>query len=98
MSKINIKHTLNELSADARSMASDLAMISMAVATIIGMTEITDRQDIKVVAAQPAYAFAGSHANDPIRDNVVRSEREDIAHSAVSYGLTMRSEAISGKR
>ncbi len=95
MSKINIQKTVTE---QVKELASNAAVIAMAVAAIIGMTELTDRQDLKVAMTQPAYAFAGdTTGTQPVlQDNSVR--KEEVAHRPVSYGITMRSEAISGKR
>jgi len=94
MSKTNIEDTIIE---QVKDLASNAAVIAMAAAAVIGMTELTDRQDIKIVA-QPAYAFAGdtSGINPAVQDNSVR--KEEVAHRPTSYGTTMRSEAISGKR
>ncbi len=93
MSKTQTK--IDAVVDDLRGVASNAAIVTMAAATILGMTELTDRQDLKVMA-QPAYAYAGDNLAQPIQDNSMR--KEEVAHNPVSYGTLMRSEAISGKR
>jgi hypothetical protein len=95
MSQTKIKNDIETLYDQAKDMASNAAIIAMAAATIIGMTELTGRQDLKM---QPVYAFSGSNSYQPAQDNNIRKENEEVAHHPMSYGVTMRSEAISGKR
>lgn len=71
----------------------------MAAATIIGMTELTDRQDIRILnVAQPAFAFDSGVQPTMDHQNLIRREREEAGRHAVSYGVTMRTPPISGKR
>jgi hypothetical protein len=95
MSKIKIENTLDSLSDRIKDVASDAAIIAMAAATIIGMTELTTHPDSKVLS-QPAYAIAGDNVYQPVQDNNIR--KEEVAHRPTSYSTAMRSEAISGKR
>jgi hypothetical protein len=94
MSNTKIETEIDSLFDRAKDVASNVAIVAMAAATVIGMTELTNRQDLKV---QPVYAFSGSNIFQPVQgDNTIR--KEEVAHRPISYGITMRSEAISGKR
>jgi len=98
MLNTKIETEIESLFDRAKDTASNVAMVAMAAATIIGMTELTERQDVKV-AVQPAFAYAGSsNIYQPVGDNAIRKEKEEVAHRPISYGISMRSEAISGKR
>ena len=75
----------------------------MAIAAVIGITELTDRKEIKALpTVQPSYAFAGdnNYLNDKLEnsDSAIRREKEEIGHRMESYGVTMRTHAVSGKR
>jgi hypothetical protein len=99
MSETKIQTNLEATVDHLKEAGTTLALGLMAVATIIGMTEISDHREIRALTTmQPAYAFAGGGSLQPTQDNTIRKEKEEVAHRPISYGITMRSEAVSGKR
>jgi hypothetical protein len=98
----NIKSNLKSLLSDAERGIANAGIATMIVAAIVGMTELADRQDQKILALQPAFTFAHDTGgqlgalNGP--DMSVRKEREEIGHQPTSYGVSMRSHATSGHR
>jgi hypothetical protein len=98
--KINIAKTITGLARDAERLAANVGVMALAATTVVGMTELANHQDIKVVANQrPAFAAENSTVSrGPDDDISMRKERDEVAHQSVSYGTTMRSHAVAGKR
>jgi hypothetical protein len=100
--KTNIKTNLKNLLVDAERGITNAGIATMIVAAIVGMTELADRQDQKVLALQPVYAFAhdsgGQQGSFNGSDMSIRKERDEVSHQSASYGITMRTHGITGKR
>jgi hypothetical protein len=100
--KTNLTKSLKSLLVDAERGIANAGVATMIVAAIVGMTELADRQDVKVMAFQPAFAFAhdggGQLSGLGNADMTIRKEREEIGHRPISYGVSMRTHATSGKR
>ena len=79
----------------ARGIAAPLASIAlMAAATLMGVVEIPEHANRVNMQAQPAFAFAAEHAEN---GSTLRREREETGPHYISYDLTQRTPARSGK-
>ncbi len=100
--KIKIKSSLKSLLSDAERGIANAGIATMIVAAIVGMTELADRQDQKVLALQPVFANAnvdGGQLNAYNNsDSTIRKERDEIGHQQTSYGVSQRSHATAGHR
>jgi hypothetical protein len=76
--------------------AGQAGLILMTAAVTLGMVELPDRPNAKVVLPnQPAFAFADENdeANNPIR-----REREESAPHFISYSEIQRTPSRSGRQ
>jgi hypothetical protein len=100
--KNNMTQSLKSLLSDAERGIANAGIATMIVAAIVGMTELANRQDQKVLAIQPVFAFShygqGNQGNFGNPDMSVRKERDEVSHQSASYGVTMRAHGITGKR
>ncbi len=89
----------NSQNINSSALLARLGVIVMAAATVLGMTELTERHDIKVLTTmQPAYAFVNGVSHSPTNgDNNIRREKDEVGRHAVSYGVTMRTPSRTGK-
>lgn len=73
-------------------------LTAMVVATILSILELHANKTKEAVVLQPAYSYVTNAENETNRvDEMMRREKEETAHSVVSYGQTMRSHPITGK-
>lgn len=70
----------------------------MFVAALLSLVELHQVKTAKEVAVlQPAYVMATDESNMFNRgEELIRREKEETAHTVVSYGETMRSHPTSG--
>lgn len=76
--------------------ASQAGLVLMAAAVTLGMLEMPDHPNSKVIMpSQPSFVLAGENdeANNP-----VRREREDTAPHYISYSEVQRTAARSGRQ
>lgn len=74
------------------------AFVTMSLAAVLSVIELhAARGPRQEMMLQPAYASASSSSVMLNRgEELLRREKEETAHSVVSYGETMRSHPISG--
>jgi hypothetical protein len=80
--------------------ASSLGFAAMSIAAVLSLVELEHLRSQKYVTSlQPAYATASeNHGGFSRGEELMRREKEENAHSIVSYGTTMRTHATTGKQ
>jgi hypothetical protein len=91
MSKIKNEKTFQDRSLET---VQQLGIALMAAATLMGVVEIPEHANRVNMQAQPAFAFAAEHAEN---GSTLRREREETGPHYISYDLTQRTPARSGK-
>ena len=91
MSKIKNEKTFQDRSLET---VQQLGIVLMAAATLMGVVEIPEHANRVKMQAQPAFAFAAEHAEN---GSTLRREREETGPHYISYDLTQRTPARSGK-
>jgi hypothetical protein len=72
-------------------------IVLMAAAATLGMLELPDQQNSKVIVPnQPAFAMAVQGGDDP--NNTLRREREETTPHFISYSVVQRTAGRTGKR
>ena len=71
-------------------------IILMAAAATLGMLELPDHQNSKVIVPnQPAFAVAAHGGDDP--NNILQREREEVSPHYISYSVVQRTPTRSGR-
>ncbi len=88
----------NKTLSTFETFASHIGVSVMLLATMISMAELAEREGHRAVATlQPAYAYSGQNNGfQGHGDEQLRRGKEEIHHSAASYGAFRRSHFISG--
>jgi hypothetical protein len=101
LKQTNIVKTINGVIHDTEIAAVNFGLVALAALTVVGMTELSDHQEVRrQIVLQPQFALAPASGEslEPPTNSDVRKERDEVAHRPISYGVTMRSHATSGKR
>lgn len=78
--------------------ATQSGMLLMATAATIGMLELPEQPDKRVVVPhQPAFAFATENSDNKLQDNSLRREREETGPHYISYSVAQRTPGRTGK-
>jgi hypothetical protein len=82
---------------DEISLTAKLGITLMSIATTFGMVDLPShlRAQITVPTARPAYAYV-NESND--KTNSLQRVREDTETNYVSYSVSQRTPARSGRR
>jgi hypothetical protein len=81
----------------ALALAQQAGIILMTAAVTLGMTETSNRTNARIIVPnQPSFAMATEQ--DEQNNNVLRRESEESEKSYVSYSVTQRTPARSGRR
>lgn len=77
--------------------AKNTGLVLMTLAATIGMIELTDHTNSKVVLnSQPVFAFATEHVNTEPQSSQ-RREREEAGPHFVSYSAAQRTPGRTGR-
>lgn len=80
----------------ALALAQQAGIILMTAAVTLGMTETTNRSNARIIVPnQPSFAMATEQ--DEQNNNVLRRENEESEKTYVSYSVTQRTPARSGR-
>jgi hypothetical protein len=80
----------------AMEVAGQAGFLLMAAAATIGMMELPDHFDRRVVTpGQPAYAVVQERGGD--QNNPLRREREETGPHYISYSIAQRTPGRSGR-
>jgi hypothetical protein len=78
--------------------ATKSGIVLMAAAATIGMLELPEHPDKRVVVPhQPAFAFATENSDNNRPDNTLRREREETGPHYISYSVAQRTPGRTGK-
>jgi hypothetical protein len=81
--------------------AMQAGLLLMTVATTLGMIELPDHTNNKVVVPnQPAFAMAinGVNSRYAQQPTIIRSEREETAPHYITYSTIQRTPSRTGRR
>ena len=93
MPKTNKENTATDKITE---IAQQAGVILMSAAVTMGMLELPDHQNSKIVLPnQPALEVAGEHTNET--NNPIRREREEAAPHFISYSEVQRTPSRSGR-
>src|SRR5690349_3549016 len=83
---------------DLEQVAAHVGFAAMSAAALMSLIELEHFRTHKVEVMQPAFATVSAAPVDANRgEEPIRREKEESPHSAVSYGVTMRSHPVTGK-
>ena len=87
---------------DLEPLVARIGLTAMSIATLAGLVEVHETRQPKLVnQLQPAYAYAteNNQMTEPgtYHETIMRREKDEIKHTTVSYGVTMRSHPVTGK-
>ena len=89
---MSTKTKTNNLTA----ISAQVGLLLMSTAATLGMVELPDHLRGQVaVTSQPAFVFANNTSD---KNNPVRRERDETAPHYISYNVSQRTPARSGKR
>lgn len=90
------KNTINQLSTLVRAAewCGFTAMSAAAVLSVLELHQVRAQKPLAMLA--PAYAVATASNAVNRGEELIRREKEETAHTVVSYGETMRSHPTSG--
>lgn len=93
INKIKTETTATEKAAN---LAAQIGIVLMSAATTLGMLEIPD-QDKKaiIMPSRPAFAVVNESSDNA---NPLRRERDETMPHYISYAVSQRTPARSGKR
>lgn len=79
-------------------LAQQTGLILMTAAVTLGMMELPNRPNSRIIIpSQPAFGMANEQ-DELNNNNVLRRENEESEKSYVSYSVTQRTPARSGRR
>lgn len=91
----NTKNTKTALE-QINTVAQQAGLILMTAAATVGMLELPDHSAGRIIVPnQPALALAGENAE--VNNNTLRREKEEVEQHYISYSVTQRTPARSGK-
>lgn len=91
MSKIKTVETFKDRSLET---VQQLGFVLMAAATLVGVVEMPEHGNRMNMLVQPTFTFASGHSGS---GSTLRREREETAPHYISYEITQRTPARSGK-
>jgi len=90
--------TSPDLTKQLVGLSDKIGILLMSAATTVGMLEMPDhgRSRLPVImSSRPVFAFANQNVNE---NNPLRRERDETAPHYISYSVSQRTPARSGKR
>lgn len=76
---------------------SEIGFAVMSIAAIISLFEMHENRAQKLAPHVHASVITATRDIENRVEDLIRREKEETAHSIVSYGETMRSHPVSGK-
>lgn len=78
--------------------AASVGILLMTAATTLGMLEMPDQSNSKIIMpSQPAFALASQATEQPAESSQLRREREETGPHYTSYSVAQRTPSRTGR-
>ncbi len=79
--------------------ATQAGLVLMAGAATLGMIDLPDRFNSRIITLpnQPAFAWANNNLDSKLQNNSLRREREEVAPHFDSYSVVHRTAGRTGR-
>jgi hypothetical protein len=82
----------------ASAAVQDLGIYAMAIATTVGMLQLGDKPNSRIIIpGQPSFAMA-NELNDELNNPIRREKEEETAAHSMSFSVVQRTQSRAGKR